>query len=158
MRVNKHLVILGAIAFITLPSLAGKIQPKGKVYKSTPPEIRFVPLNIYIDPAGKSLGAYQFELKILSGNVKIAGIEGSDHHAFKKAPYYDPEALNKQRIIIAAYTTDTSCPTNKIRIATLHLCITGDKKPEYALDLQVAADNQGQAVNAAITLEEGEIL
>ncbi len=155
---SKQLTILLCVVLITLPSLAGRLSPNGQTYQTQPPKVRFVPLNIYLDPAGTALGAYQFELKILKGNVKIVGVEGSQHQAFKKAPYYDPIALTKQRIVIAAYTTEKNGPSEKLRIATVHLHITGDREPEFALDLEVAANSEGQALDATITLEQGDVL
>lgn len=153
----KQLTILLCVVLITLPSLANRRTPSGESYKTQPPKVRFVPLHIYLDPAGAALGAYQFELKILKGNVKIVGIEGSQHEAFKQAPYYDPLALTKQRIVIAAYTTDKNGPSKKLRIATVHLHITGEREPEFALDLEVAANSEGQALDATITLEQGDV-
>ena len=154
---TKQLAILLCVVLITLPSLANRRTPSGEVYKTQPPKVRFVPLHIYLDPAGTALGAYQFELKVLTGKVQIVGVEGSNHKAFKKAPYYDPLALSRQRIVIAAYTTDADGPSKKTRIATVHLHITGDQEPEYELDLQVGADTEGHTINAIITLEQGDV-
>ena len=50
------------------------------------PIVRFVPLHITLDPQGEALAAYQFELKTISGRVKIVGVEGGDHAAFSAPP------------------------------------------------------------------------
>ncbi|MEN8128285.1 MAG: hypothetical protein ABFR90_10860 [Planctomycetota bacterium] len=118
--------------------------------------VRFAPLHIYIDSGQAPLAAYQFELKTLAGQVRIVGVEGSEHAAFQHAPYYDTAALMNDRIIIAAYSTDAELPAGATRIATLHLQITGDIEPDYELILTVAADADGRRTHATITYQKGE--
>jgi hypothetical protein len=120
------------------------------------PTVRFSPLHIYIDSGNRSLAAYQFELKATAGQIKIVGVEGGEHQAFKEAPYYDPAALANDRIIIAAFNTGRELPKGRTRIATIHLQITGDIEPEYELKLVVAADENGKEIPAKISYEKGE--
>lgn len=119
-------------------------------------KVRFAPVYVYLDPAGVPLAAYQFELKATSGQIKIVGVEGGEHAAFKEAPYYDPAALQNERIIIAAFNTGNDLPTTRTRIATIHLQITGDAEPKYVLQLVAAADPNAENLPATITLEKGE--
>lgn len=119
--------------------------------------VRFAPLHIYIDSGLAELAAYQFELRTLAGNVKIVGVEGGEHPAFQHAPYYDPAALANNRIIIAAYSTDTELPAGRTRVATLHLQITGTIEPEYELELITAADPDGRRMPAEISYEKGDV-
>jgi len=147
-------------ALITVPLLAGMLastQAEGVDYPSPGPT-RFLPLHIVIDPAGRPLGAYQFELKARAGRIRIVGVEGGLHPAFKKPPYYDPAALSRDRIIIAAYSVDDSLPTTRVRVATVHVQVLGDIQPGFVLTLVTAADNQGQSINAQATLELGSVL
>jgi len=144
-------IILFVVAVVALPSLAGRTRPAGPSYETVEPKVRFVPLEIHIDPQGESLGAYQFELKAQTGQIKIVGVEGGTHPAFKQAPYYDPAALAQERIIIAAFSTDRNLPKKRIRVATVHLQVTGDVEPDYRLDLTVAADDQGRSIDAEIS-------
>ncbi len=118
--------------------------------------VRFTPVAIYIDSGDKPLAAYQFELKATVGRIKIVGVEGGSHAAFKDAPYYDPAALANDHIIIAAFNTGTDLPTGRTRIATVHLQITGDAEPQYELNLMAAANAEGQNIPAKLTLEAGE--
>ena len=118
--------------------------------------VTFVPLHIYLDSGDQPLSVYQFELKITRGDVRIVGVEGGEHPAFQNAPYYDPKALSEDRIIIAAYSTDSSLPTGRTRIATLHLQVRGQTPPEYKLALTVSADAQGKPIPATITFKQGE--
>lgn len=120
-------------------------------------QARFVPLHIYLDSGREPLAAYQFELKTVSGQVKIVGVEGGDVPAFNDPPYYDPAALANDRIIIAAFNADESLPTGKTRIATIHLMITGQGIPEYDIQLTTAANPDGRRIEAEITYEQGDI-
>jgi hypothetical protein len=148
------LISVAVVAIIALPALAERISPMGPSYKTVEPQVRFVPLEIYVDPDGKPLGAYQFELRARTGQIKIVGVEGGTHPAFKRAPYYDPAALAKERIIIAAYSTDEHLPTERIRVATVHLQVIGDIEPDYRLHLTVVADDNGESIDAEISLNK----
>ena len=123
---------------------------------STEPDVHFAPLHIYLDSANQNLAAFQFELKAVTGQIEIVGVEGGQHSAFKQAPYYDPAALANDHIIIAAFNTSRDLPTGRTRIATIHLQIIGDSQPEYELSLTVAANAEGQSIPAEITFEKGE--
>jgi hypothetical protein len=120
------------------------------------PKVRFAPLHIYLDSGSKSLAAYQFELKAVAGRIKIVGVEGGQHAAFKDAPYYDPAALANDRIIIAAFNTGSELPKGRTRIATIHLQIIGDAEPDYELKLVVAGDADAKEIPAKISFEKGE--
>ncbi len=119
-------------------------------------KVRFAPVHIYLDSGSKPLAAYQFELKAVTGRIKIVGVEGGEHPAFKEAPYYDPAALMNDRIIIAAFNTGDNLPTGRTRVATIHLQILGDAEPEYQLTLVTAGDTDGTELPVKITYEKGE--
>ena len=152
-------IILAGICFI-VPVLAQQSeQSQGLLtedYSTAPSGVRFAPLHIYIDSGNRSLAAYQFELKAAAGQIKIVGVEGGSHEAFKEAPYYDPAALANDRIIIAAFSTGSDLPKGRTRIATIHLQITGDAEPKYELILTVAGDAEAKEIPAEITFEKGE--
>jgi len=145
-------IILTCICLI-VPVLA---QQSEQDYSTAQSGVRFAPLHIYLDSGNSSLAAYQFELKAAAGQIKIVGVEGGQHKAFKEAPYYDPAALAKDRIIIAAFSTGSDLPTGRTRIATIHLQIAGDAEPQYELKLIVAADADAKEIPAEITFEKGE--
>jgi hypothetical protein len=152
-------IILTSI-FVIVPVLAHQSeQSQGLLtegYSTGQPGVRFAPLHIYIDSGNSSLAAYQFELKATTGQIRIVGVEGGRHDAFKEAPYYDPAALANDRIIIAAFSTGSNLPKGRTRIATIHLQIIGDAEPEYELKLTVAGDADGKEIPAEITFEKGE--
>ena len=145
-------IILAGICLI-VPVLA---QQSEQDYSTAQSGVRFAPLHIYIDSGNSSLAAYQFELKTAAGQIKIVGVEGGRHEAFKEAPYYDSAALAKDRIIIAAFSTGSNLPNGRTRIATIHLQIVGDAEPQYELKLTVAADADAKEIPAEITFEKGE--
>jgi hypothetical protein len=118
--------------------------------------VGFAPLHIYLDSGDKPLAVFQFELKTTAGQVKIVGVEGGQHEAFKEPPYYDPAALANDRIIIASFNTGQDLPTGRSRVATIHLQIIGALEPEYELELAVAADADGNKIPAELTFEKGE--
>ena len=150
---NKITLIILASVCVIVPVLA---QQSEQDYSTAQPGVRFAPLHIYIDSGNSNLAAYQFELKAAAGQVKIVGVEGGRHEAFKEAPYYDPAALAKDRIIIAAFSTGSNLPKGRTRIATIHLQIIGDAEPKYELKLVVAADADGKEIPAEISFEKGE--
>ena len=148
---KKHIVIILISVFVIVPVFA---QQFGREYTTEQPKVRFATLPIYIDSGNQHLAAYQFELKAVSGQIKIVGVEGGEHPAFADAPYYDPAALANDRIIIAAFNTGQNLPTGRTRIAIIHLQIIGDVEPKYQLELNVAGDENGREISAEITCEK----
>ena len=117
---------------------------------------RFATVDVLVDSKDKPLAAYQFEFAAEAGNVEIVGVEGGEHPAFQGAPYYDPEALSKGRIIVAAFSTARDLPKGRTRVATLHLRIAGAAAPRYVVKLIVAADAEGREISCTIQATEGE--
>ena len=118
--------------------------------------MRFVPVHIFIDSGDAPLAAYQFELKVVTGDARIVGVEGGDHPAFAQPPYYDPAALSQSRIIIAALDTGADLPAGQTRVATLHMAVSGDTDPTYELHLTAAVTTDGRDIEAAGWVAEGE--
>lgn len=147
------MVIILTSMCVMVPVLAQQSEQESPAAE---PKVRFAPLHVYLDSDNRPLAAYQFELKTASGQIKIVGVEGGQHKAFKEAPYYDSAALAKDRIIIAAFNTGSELPKERTRIATIHLQIIGDEEPEYELNLTVAADVNGKEIPSRITFEKGE--
>jgi len=151
---KKYMVITLITFCIVIAGLAQQSEQKEPL---TQPRVRFAPLHIFLDSGNQGLAAFQFELKAVTGQIKIVGVEGGEHPVFKKPPYYDPAALANDRIIIAAFSTSYDLPTGRSRITTIHLQIIGDTQPKYELDLIVVANADGEKVPAKITFEKGEL-
>jgi hypothetical protein len=154
------LIAIAAISYgvRSVPARARPEPPEG-ASQETPYGVttsRFAPVNVYIDSGNRPLAAYQFELKAATGRIKIVGVEGGQHAAFKEPPYYDPAALANDHIIIGAFNTGSDLPTGRTRIATVHLQIIGDTEPQYKLILMASADSEGRDIPAELSLEAGE--
>ncbi len=118
--------------------------------------VRFEAVDVYVDSGKLPLAAYQFELSDERGSIKIVGVEGGEHPAFKEPPYYDPAALMKGRIIIAAFNTGKELPAGNTRVARVHVRVAGEEAPEYIIKLQVAATLETKKISAKATVRKGE--
>ncbi len=117
---------------------------------------RFCAVDIYVDSGSTPLAAYQLEFAATNGVVKIVGIEGGEPAAFRQPPYYDPLAMQHERVILASFSTATASdlPTGKTRVATIHYQTTDPQQPRFALKLQAAGDAQGNRISAQPSLQE----
>ena len=140
------LLVLSALAFQC--GFGKALEPA-----QTAANIRFIPVDIIIDPGDKPISAYQFDLKVTSGNARLSGVEGGDCKAFKQPGFYDPKALNKGHIKLAAFNLAASSPAGKFRCARLHFMVTGDQVPEFDIKPVVIADAKGKRVDAKFTYE-----
>lgn len=125
------LLVLG---FLSL-SAAG-IRPQGE----------FTAYDIFIDIGDHALAAYQFEI---SCDAKIVGVEGNAGLSFNSPPYYDPQALQGGRIIIAALTTKDA-PKGRNRVATVHFF--EEKEGETTSKLLVSVRPDGETIEAKIEI------
>ena len=119
------------------------------------PTIRFTYVDLYLDSGEAALAAWQLEFAAETGDVKLVGVEGGEHAAFKHAPVYDPKALQGGRIIVAAYSLDGELPSGRTRVARLHLQVTGDA-PLFVTKLQAASDREGERIGCTVTVRRGE--
>lgn len=120
--------------------------------------VRFVPVDVWIDTKDAPLAAYQIEIAARSGNVQIVGIEGGSHRKYSEPPYYDPMAMQHDRVIIADFSTapGSDLPSGRTRLVTIHLQITGEDQPIFDTKLHVAADVDGHAINADMEVIQGQ--
>jgi hypothetical protein len=97
-------------------------------------EVRFRPVDVYVDSGDAPLAAYQVEITYDKSRIKIAGLEGGETKAFKAAPYYDPRGLQAGRIMVAAFLPekleDSAAPTGRTRVARLHLYVEADDEAQ----------------------------
>jgi hypothetical protein len=141
-----------AVLFLWLAApLFAQQQPAGEEGHG-----RFSAADIYVDSASAPLAAWQIEFAATNGTVKIVGIEGGDHAAFRDPPFYDPKAIQRERVIIAAFSTASAekLPTGKTRVATIHIRISGTGTPRFEVKLHAAAGPDGTRVAAEATFEE----
>jgi hypothetical protein len=118
--------------------------------------VRFGVVDVFVDSGPEGLAVWQVEMKAVAGDVKIVGIEGGDHAAYKEPPFYDPAAMMGGRVILGAYSLDESLPVGKTRVARVHVRVGGDVKPEYEVKLVVAGAKAGKPIAAKVTVAEGK--
>jgi hypothetical protein len=134
------------------------LHPVAAQQSTARPNVRFAAVDIFLDPNGQPLAAYQLEFFSANGQVKIVSIEGGEHPAFKDAPYYDPKAIQSERVLLAAFSTKSAAglPTTKTRVATIHVQITGNA-PEYKSKLNTAASPTGKTITPVMTIEQRKL-
>ena len=116
----------------------------------------FRSVDIFIDSGNQPLAAYQLTFRSTNGSIKIVGIEGGEHSAFAEPPYYDPEAMQKDHVIIAAFNTSpaTQLPSGRTRVATIHLQTDVNPAPSYKLEVSAAATSDGKRISVKAHLQE----
>ena len=144
------LALLGLIIFGQVAELRGQ-QPATEEGRS-----RFCTIDIFVDSRSTPLAAYQVEFSATNGVVRIVGIEGGESEAFRQPPVYDPKAMQKDRVIIASFSTAaaTTLPKGRIRVATIHVQASGDQVPQFEIKLQTAGDSRGHKISATATFVE----
>jgi len=117
---------------------------------------RFCAVDIFVDSGSTPLAAYQLRFGVTNGFAKIVGIEGGEHAAFRKPPFYDPKAIQNEVAIIASFSTlaPAELPFGKTKVATIHLQTTGTRPPEYELKLQTAGNAEGKKIECQVIIEE----
>ena len=129
--------------------IRGSKSPDGR-----PDDVRFGVVDVFIDSGPLPLAAYQFELKVTAGDVTLVGVEGGEARAYRRPPYYDPSALARQRIVIAAFDLGTDLPRGKTRVARLMVRVRGTVAPAYEATLAAAAADDGKPVPATISVSD----
>lgn len=128
----------------------------GQLFAQSTNTIRFQAVEIFADSQAAALAAYQLEFAVTSGNAKIVGIEGGEHPTFAEAPFYDPKAIQHERVILAAFSTQPAdkLPTGKTRVATIHLQISGADELKFETKLTTAASSAGNKIAATFSATE----
>ena len=111
-------------------------------------QVRFAAFDIYVDSKNVPLAAYQLEFSGPADEVRITGIEGGEHEAFRTPPFYDPTAIQQERVILAGFNAApaSKLPTGRTRVATVHLQFKGSQPPTFSLKLHTAADSEGKSI------------
>jgi hypothetical protein len=115
---------------------------------------RFEAIDVFVDSGIQSLAAWQLELKSTTNDVQIVGIEGGEHPAFKEPPYYDSLAMNSNRVIIAAFSTDENLPSGRSRVARIHVQVRGPGARTWMSELTTSATADGTRIPAEISIQK----
>ena len=118
----------------------------------TTSDVRFQTVDVTVDPRGKPLAAYQIEFVADAARVKLVGVEGGSHAAFREPPYYDPAALSQHRVILAAFSTSADLPKTATRVARLHVQVSGAGEPQWSAKLIVASSDQSDSIPADVRI------
>jgi hypothetical protein len=118
--------------------------------------VHFEAVDLFIDPKNQPLAAYQVEFVADASRVKLVGVEGGEHAAFREPPYYDPAALNHNRVIVAAFSTSDGLPQSLTRVARLHVQVSGDAPPpQWSAKLIVASSDKSASIPATVSVSNG---
>lgn len=147
MKPTHLLLFLPSGLLLTLFALV-QAQPglPGKARTGTTERIAAV--DVTVDTGREALGAYQLVLTAKRGRFKILSIEGGEHPAFAKTPYFDPAALGGDRVVLAAFSTDQVLPTGTTRVARVHVACIGGDEPAWIAQVQVCATANGRKIPA----------
>ena len=152
---RSSILILSMIALVCSVIIAAPRTNAPQPDTQTPDEsssVRFMPFEVFIETGDQPLAAYQFEFVASDANARVVGIEGGDHPAFKKPPYYDPKAMKNERVIVAAFSLNApdSLPSGRVRIATIHMMFTGDVPVKTTAKLKACGTVGGMPIQATI--------
>lgn len=166
MNVFRIAAMLGFAVFVVLTAISTygvarsesttRAQDVVEVEPAVPviqPNVRFQTVDVYVDTGDMPLAAYQFSVHSATRSALLAGLEGGEHPAFAPPPYYDPQALIDEKVIVAAFSTADDLPKGRTRVARLHVQVTGEKDAEYVATLQTAAGADGSVIPAKLTVE-----
>jgi hypothetical protein len=155
--------VLGLAAAVVLVALLSgatrpfpaREAPQARRDVAPAPGVRFLAVDVILDAGASPLAAYQFEFMAPPG-VRLVGVEGGAHPAFADAPRYDPAALQRERVIVAAFSTDEALPAGPTRVARLHLMAPIGAPNDFALEVIAAADGAGARLDPAARTQTTE--
>lgn len=144
-------MILG-VALVAAAAMAGA-WGQGPHAVGVPTGPTFAALDVFIDPGAEGLAAYQVEIKDAAGVAKIVGIEGGEG-VYKAAPYYDPAAMEHERVIIGALSTSADLPKGLVRVARVHVMLEGEAK--WEAKLMTAGAPGGRKLDGVVKVKNAE--
>jgi hypothetical protein len=116
------------------------------------PEERFLAVDVFVDSGDEPLAAWQVELADPTGVARVVGVEGGEHPAFREAPYYDPAALQKGRIVLATFHVGGDLPRGRTRVARVHL-LSQVGEPTLEVAPMAAATQGGRRIDVRVELQ-----
>jgi hypothetical protein len=139
---------------ITLRTLTGIVV--SVAFTALGQDTTFRAVDLYIDSGAQPLAAYQLTFYSTDANVKIVGIEGGEHRAFSDAPYYDPQAMRTNHVIIAAFSTASAdqLPRGRTHVATVHLRIPSGHASHHQLKVEAAATPSAERISVIAEAKE----
>lgn len=164
-------VVLAGLALLLSAAIAGRSNPVGSIdTRVAPPDALtglsadgFLAYDVIVDAGASPLAAYQLDARFEPGNqgetVHIVGVEGGQPGPFEAAPFFDPTAIQGERVLLAAYSTKAASelPSGAVRVARIHVMIEGREKalsaPRLSITLTAAGGPEGGRFAAAARFE-----
>jgi hypothetical protein len=118
----------------------------------------FAVFDVFVDSGEQSLAAYQLKISDERAAVKIVSVEGGEHAGFADAPKFDPRAIQRDVIKIAAFSLDPAemLPRGRVRVASLHVEIGPGLTPEWKALVEAAAGPKGKKISATVSISKRE--
>ncbi len=158
-RFSGWVVAIASVSLLIVSLLAtlspAQRRPAATMPSTTSSAVRFQTVDVTLDPKGRPIAAYQIEFIADADRVKLVGVEGGDHAAFREPPYYDPAALSNHRVILAAFSTSADLPRTSTRVARLHVQVSGDEEPRWSAKLIVASSDTSDSIPVEVSVSEG---
>ena len=128
----------------------------GLAQETAPNAVRFRTVDVFVDSSNRPLAAYQMDIVAAGGNAKIVGIEGGESSAFHEPPFYDPKAIQHERVIIGAFNTAAAdkLPKGRTRVATLHVQTASNQALQFTVQSSTAATSSGRKIPVKVVVEE----
>jgi hypothetical protein len=107
----------------------------------------FAAVDVWVDSGDRAMAAWQVVVQYDADDAEIVGVEGGEPGVFRSAPYFDENGKTAGRMILGAFTLDeANAPSGRVRVARLHLMLTGDT-PNLRVALQAAAGSDGGLID-----------
>lgn len=118
----------------------------------------FAVFDVFVDAGEEKLAAYQLKISDDRAAVKILSVEGGEHASFAEPPKFDPKAIQRDLIKIAAFSLDAAekLPSGLVRVASLHVEIGPGLTPEWKATVAVAAGPKGKKISATVSISKRE--
>lgn len=116
----------------------------------------FAVFDVYVDSRGEPLAAYQVKISDQNAAIKIVSVEGGKHPSYTEAPKFDPKAIQRNVIKIAAFSVDRreKLPTGRVRVASLHVEIGPGLTPAWKAVVETAARPGGGKIKAEVSISK----
>lgn len=118
----------------------------------------FAVFDVFLQTGNDKLAAYQLKISDEHAAVKIVSVEGGEHPSFAEAPKFDPKAIQRDVIKIAAFSLEVGekLPAGRVRVASLHVEIGPGLTPEWKAIVEAAGGPGGAKISAAVSILKRE--
>jgi hypothetical protein len=118
----------------------------------------FAVYDLYIDSGENALAAYQVKIQDKNAAIKVISVEGGTHPAFREPPFFDPKAIQKNVIKLAAFRLEPTekLPQGKTHVASLHVALETGAQPNLVVVVEAAAGPSGRKLRVEASISKNE--